>query len=225
MASISAQQAADGSRDFEATYRAGRMRINPRIFVGTAPALVFLIAHQFTSTPASILISFAVSALVFARNSGHGIIRALSVLSFSIVSASAVVGIVLRSDGAFVAQNLVGDFSIALVSVGSVIIGRPLIGAISRDMAPGIQPVMSIGHPVFVQLTLLSAAMSIAGGLARIAMLGVLDTDLYVIVSRVALWPSQIWFIWFCYRQVTRAAIRMWPADMAAPAGWTARAT
>ena len=201
------------------------MRINPRIFVGTAPALIFLISHQFASTPTSILISFSVSALVFARNSGHGIIRALSVLSFSIVAVSAVTGILLRSDGAFVAQNVVGDFSIALVSVGSVIIRRPLIGAISRDMAPGIQPVMSIGHPVFVQLTLVSAAMSVASGIARIAMLAIFGTDLYVIVSRVALWPSQIWFIWFCYRQVTRAAIRMWPADMPPPAGWTARAT
>ena len=199
-------------------------RINPRIFFGALPALVFLVAHQFTSTPVSIGISFAVSALVFARNSGHGIVRALSVLSFSIVAASAATGIVLRSDGAFVAQNLIGDFSIALVSVGSVLIRRPLIGAISRDMAPGIQPVMEIGHPVFVQLTLISAALSVVGGLARIVMLLLLSTDLYVIVSRVALWPSQAWFLWFCYRQVTRAAIRMWPADMAPPAGWTARA-
>ena len=211
-------------RDFEETYRSGRMRINPRIFLGTAPALVFLVAHQFASTPVSILISFAVSALVFARNSGHGIIRALSVLSFSIVSVSALTGILLRSDGAFVAQNLVGDFSIALVSVGSVIIHRPLIGAISRDMAPGIQPVMTIGHPVFVQLTLVGAAMSVASGVTRIAMFEVLSTDLYVVVSRVALWPSQAWFIWFCYRQVTRAAIRMWPGDLPPPAGWTARA-
>jgi hypothetical protein len=210
-------------REFETTYRSGRMRINPRIFLGTAPALVFLVAHQFTSTPVAILISFAVSALVFVRNSGNGIIRALSVLSFIIVSLAAVTGIVLNSDSAFVAQNLVGDFSIALVSVGSVAIRRPLIGAIARDVAPGIQPVMPIGHPTFVMLTLLNAAMSIASGVARIAMFEILSTDLYVIFSRVALWPTQAWFLWFCYRQVTRAAIRIWPVDMPPPVGWTGR--
>jgi hypothetical protein len=143
------------------------------------------VAHQFTSTPVAILISFAVSALVFVRNSGHGIIRALSVLSFTIVSLAAVTGIVRHSDSAFVAQNLVGDFSIALVSVGSVAIRRPLVGAIARDVAPGIQPVMPIGHPTFVALTLLNAAMSIASGVARIAMFEILSTDLYVIFSRV----------------------------------------
>lgn len=210
-------------RDLEETYRSGRMQINPRILVGTTPAIVFLIAHHFTSLPLAILTSLAASAIVFAFNGGHGIIRALSVLSFTIVCLSAGVGLILRSEVAFVAQNLVGDISIAIVSIGSILIGRPLMGAISRDMAPGIRPVMAIGHPVFVQLTLVNVGLHILSGGARIGMISVLPTDLYVILSRVAMWPIQIWFVWFCYRQVTRAAIRIWPADLGPPVGWVAR--
>ena len=63
------REAADANeREFETTYRSGRMRINPRIFLGAAPALVFLVAHQFTSVPVAILVSFAVSAVVFGRS-------------------------------------------------------------------------------------------------------------------------------------------------------------
>ena len=213
----------DDTVDFERAYRSGRMRIDPRIFLGAVPAVVFLIARQFLSTQLSIGVSFAASAFVFFRNPGHGVIRALSVLSFVVVTIAAVIGIISENETAFVAQNLAGDFIIAGVCVGSMIARRPLIGGIARELAPGIRPVMPIEHPTFMWLTAANAAVQALVGLARAVMLVTLSTGVYVIVSRVVFIPLNIGFVLFCYREVTRSAIRIWPADMPPPPEWQMR--
>jgi hypothetical protein len=155
-----------------------------------------------------------VSAIVFLRNRARGVIRLLSVLGFSIVTVSTIIGIVADSGRAFAAQNIVADIIFAAIFIGSVLVGRPFIGLIARDLVPGIRPVMELRNPVFVRLTLLSAAINIVSAVARGFMIANLSVNAYVIVSRLVFLPINIAFIALCYVMVTRTAIRIWPADV-----------
>jgi len=211
------RQAGEFDDEAERELRRGYIRPDFRVFQGALPAAVFFIANQFGPTQVAIALSFAISLWVFVKNPGHGVIRALSVLSFTIVTGSAIVALILDSDKAFVAQNLVGDFAIAAVCIGSVLLGRPMIGAIAREMVPGIQPVMPVGHTVFVRLTLINAAFNLGTGIVRIFMLGALSANAYLVLSRVVFLPLGILFFLLCYRWITQEAIRIWPADMPPP--------
>ena len=190
------------------------IRIDPGVFQGALPVVVFWIANSLFSAQIAIAASFVVSVIVFIRNKSSGAIRLLAILGFLIVSASAVTGLLFDSDRAFAAQNIIGDFVFAAIFLGSIAVGRPLIGIIARELTPGIQPVMDVRHAVFVQLTLINAALNVFTGVVRIFMFASLSTNTYVIVSRVAFLPLTAGFIVLCYVMITRTAIRIWPADM-----------
>jgi intracellular septation protein A len=188
-----------------------------RVFEGFLPVLVFFVANRMGPAEVAIGLSFATAVVVFARNKSSGIIRALSVLGFVIVTASAVAGIVASSDKVFVAQNIVSDFAFVIIMMGSVLIGRPLIGAIARELVPGIRPVMAVNDPAFVVLTLVNGAINLGTGVARIFMLDAMSADTYAIVSRVAFIPLNIAFFVLCYALIARRAIAIWPADLPPP--------
>jgi intracellular septation protein A len=206
--------------EYEDRMRRGYLRPDFRVFVGVLPSVVFLVANSMWSTQVAIAASFVVATIVFARYPGSGVIRALTMVSFVVVFASAVVGLALDSGKAFVAQNMVGDFLIAAIFTGSVIIGRPMIGAIAREMVPAIQPIMAIDHQVFVKLTLLNAGVNLVTGIMRLFLLDALTENQYVIVSRVLGFPLAAAFFLYAYREITRAAIRIWPVDEPPPEQW-----
>jgi len=200
--------------------RRGYLRPDFRVLAGVLPSVAFLVLNSVTSTEIAIVVSFVVSAAVFARNPGSGVIRALTVISFGVVFASAIVGLALDSGKAFVAQNMVGDFLIAVIFFGSVVIGRPMIGAIAREMVPAIKPVMAIDHAVFVKLTLINVVVNLVSGIARLFLLDALTENQYVIASRALGFPLGVAFFLYAYREITRVAIRIWPADAAPPEQW-----
>jgi intracellular septation protein A len=223
MSVIEQPPASDSESDESAAFSRDEIRpweyIRPdfRVLEGGIPALAFLVVNSFWDARAAIAISFAASIVVFVRNRSSGVIRFLSILSFGIVAGSAVVGLVLGSDRAFVAQNLISDFVIAVVMVTSVLIHRPLVGAVSRQLVPAIQPVMELDHGAFRTLTLVSAGLNIFTGVIRIFMLDALSANAYVILSRVVFIPLNIAFYVLCYVMISRVAIRIWPADMPPP--------
>ncbi len=161
--------------------------------------------------------SFAVSIAVFYRNRQHGTIRLLGVLGFVIVAASAVIGLISNSGKVYVAQNLVTDFIFAGVFATSVVVGKPLIGSIVREVVPALQPVMDVQYPLFVKLTLVCAAINLGTGIARVFLLAALTDTQYVIASRALGLPLDVAFYFACYVLVQREAIRIWPADMPPP--------
>ena len=189
------------------------MNIDPSVFQGFAPAIVFLIANQLAPTQIAIVLSFAAAVVVFVRNKASGVIRLLSTIGFAIIAFSTALGLALDSDRAFVAQNIFADIVFAALFFGSVVVGRPLIGAIARELVPGIRPVMQINLPVFVQLSLLNAAINVVSAIARYLMIENMSTNAYVILSRAVFIPVNIAFIALCYFLIVRTAIRIWPED------------
>jgi hypothetical protein len=206
--------------DYERRMRRGYLRPDLRVFAGILPSVTFIALNSFTTTQIAIVVSFLVSTVVFVGNPGSGAIRALSVISFVVVLGSTIAGLVFGSGKAFVAQNMVGDFLISAIFIGSVLIGRPMIGAIAREMVPAIKPVMAIDHAVFVKLTIINVGVNLISGGARLILLEALTENQYVIASRALGFPLGVVFFLYAYREITRAAVRIWPADIPPPAEW-----
>ena len=193
------------------------IRMDPRVIEGAYPAFVFLIANSLWTTQLAIALSFGTALFVFVRNRQRGVIGILGGISFIIVSISAIVGLIWDSGTVFVAQNLIADFVFAGVYAVSILIGRPLIGVIAREMVPSIKPVIDVNHRVFVQLTIVAIFINAGEGIARLFMIEAMSNNAYVIVSRVVFIPLTIAFYALCYRQVSKTAIAIWPADMPPP--------
>ncbi len=205
---------ASAEREHEAARVRDFLNIDASVFQGFAPAIVFLIANQFGPVQVAIVLSFAAAVLVFVRNRASGVIRFLSSIGFAIVAFSTALSLALDSDRAFVAQNIFADVVFAAIFAGSVLAHRPLIGAIARELVPGVRPVMRVDLPVFVQLSMLSAGINVVSAVSRYFMIESMSINAYVILSRVVFIPVNIAFIVLCYVAITRTAIRIWPEDM-----------
>ena len=184
MAAVTADRSNIRMRDY--------VRFDPQILIGFVPVAVFLIANALGPAQIAIGLSFVASCIVFAMTPGRGATRLLSITGFAIVTVSAVVGILADNDRIFVAQNIGIDLAFAALFAGSVIVGKPIIGLIAREAAPGIQPVMALEDPIFVRLTLLNVGINLVEAALRVGMLFWLDAGAYAIVSRVSAAPVTI---------------------------------
>jgi len=118
---------------------------------------------------------------------------------------SAVVGLAADSAKAFAAQNIYSDFLVAAVCLGSIAIGKPLVGAVARESIPALRTLMDPRHRVFVILTLVFMTYNIGTGIFRIFLLGEFSANEYVIVSRVTS-PISLAFFLAAYFMIKRAA-------------------
>tara|TARA_Y100000590_G_scaffold219393_1_gene248490 strand:+ start:187 stop:885 length:699 start_codon:yes stop_codon:yes gene_type:complete len=184
--------------------------IDWRIFWSALPLVVFLLSNSFWPedlwrTQVAIVASFVASAWVFAKNRDSGVIRVITVLGFVVVAGSAAVGLAVNSAKAFAAQNIASDFLIAAVCIGSVVIGKPLVGAVARESIPALRPLMKPEHRVFIYLTLVFMAYNIGTGIFRIFLLGEFSANEYVIISRITS-PISLAFFLACYFTIRKAA-------------------
>ncbi len=181
-----------------------------RIFWSGLPLVIFLALNSFWPedlwrTQVAIVASFLASLWVFLDNRDSGVIRLITVLGFVVVAGSAVLGLAINSAKAFAAQNIYSDFLVAAVCLGSVAIGKPLVGAVARESIPALRDLMEPRNRLFVILTLVYMTYNIGTGVFRIFLLGEFSANEYVIASRITS-PISIAFFLVCYFTIKRAA-------------------
>lgn len=170
------------------------------------PVIAFLVLNEVSTAHVAILGSFLASAFVFYTNRDRGVIRALAIMAFVVIAGSAATGLVANSAKAFAAQNIVSDFTIALVGIGSVVWGKPLVGAVARDTIPALRTLIEPQHRTFTYLTLCFAGIQIFTGVVRIFMLDGMGASEYTLMSRVMGLPLSIFFYALCYFAIKRVA-------------------
>jgi hypothetical protein len=91
----------------------------------------------------------------------------------------------------------------------SILIGKPLIGGIVRELFPAYVAALPADHRVYVHLSLAWAAYDILHGIARVYMLSSLSVGEYLVWSRLASWPVNAALLgfsaWLISREVRRA--------------------
>lgn len=158
------------------------------------PVLVFLVANNIASTQVALVLALVTAVAVVIRNRQSGVIRLLSILAFVITAAAAVTGLVLDSEKAFAAQNIVSDLSIVVAGGVSLLVGRPILGLIARELVPGLRPILPVADRVFVALTVGFILLNLFQAAFRIYMIETMSTNAYIVISRVVAIPLNLGF-------------------------------
>jgi intracellular septation protein A len=197
---------------------------NPLIFRSAYPILVYWVVRQVATTQLAILAGFAMAVYVFASNRQRsGVVATLALLGMVIVGGSAIVGLILDSDKAYLASDAGRDFLMTTIALGSLIVGRPLVGVVTREVFPRLGRVLDEDHRVFIYLTLGFALLNLLTGGIRIVLLQELSITQYIVFSRVVTFPINMAFFVFgavlVYKSAqTEAATRFFRRDPDPPA-------
>ena len=209
------RRAARPPRDILAT-----SSINNRFWLTLAPIAAFLLVDRLADTRWAIAAGVAAAVIVFLRTRRSGLIGYLAVGGIVIVGGAGVVGIIVDSDKAFFASDAIGDVLWTGAFLGSVVLGRPLMGVLLREIFPGLRDWIPERHRVFIMLSLAWAAQNVVTAVIRIILLDALSTEAYLLWSRVATWPLTIGLFAVSYYVIGRAirqeAERRAAADLAA---------
>ena len=116
----------------------------------------------------------------------------LAVLGIVIVGGAAIVGIVLGSEKAYLANDAVGDYMIMAIALGSIVAKRPLFSLLAREMSPIVERYLASGHSVFFLSTWLLVLVNAVQGSSRVVLLESLSVDQYLLWSRVVSWSLNI---------------------------------
>ena len=163
--------------------------MNPRILLSLTPVVVFFLLTRVAPPQLAILGGFGASAFVFYVTRGDRLIGLLTAFGFVIVAVAATIGIIWNSEKAYLASGPVSDFLLAPLYVGSVLIGKPLVGGISRQLFPAIAGLVPMNAPVFAWLSVAWAGFDILHGVGRTYLLTELSVGEYIIWSRLLSWP------------------------------------
>lgn len=163
--------------------------MNPRILLSLTPVVVFFLLTRVAPPQLAILGGFGASAFVFYVTRGDRLIGLLTAFGFVIVAVAATIGIIWNSEKAYLASGPVSDFLLGPLYVGSVLIGKPLVGGIARQLFPAIAGLVPMNAPVFAWLSVAWAGFDILHGVGRTYLLTELSVGEYIIWSRLLSWP------------------------------------
>jgi len=163
--------------------------VNLKILASGIPIAVFFALTRVAPPWVAIVGGFAASTLVFFLNRRDGLIRQLTLFAFACVGASALIGVIFGSEKAYLASGPVSDFLFVPWYLGSVFLGRPLIGAISHEILPNVATRVPLQAPLFAWLSVAWAAFDILHGSVRVYLLSNLSVGEYIVWSRLVGWP------------------------------------
>ena len=194
--------------------------INPRVGLTAIPILVFLVLSRgldsWLDVPSwvAILGGFIASGGVFLLNRKDRVLGALTIFGFIIVAVSAAVGIVWESEKAYLASGPISDFLFVPLYAGSILIGRPLIGGISRELFPAWAEHIPSNARVFVWLSIAWAGYDLWHGIVRVYLLQELSVTQYIFVSRLVSWPFTALLLAVTVRGIYRASKQFAPPEV-----------
>ncbi|MFN0096994.1 MAG: hypothetical protein ACKVVT_19720 [Dehalococcoidia bacterium] len=184
------------------------MNPNPRIGLSIIPVAVFFLVTKIGDPWQAILASFVASAIVFHYTRRDRLIGTLGVFGFVIVCITATIGIVTDSERAYLYRDPLTDAAFLCLHLGSMIIRKPLIGALAHELFPGVATKIPINAPLYYGLSLAFASWDLGNGLLRVYLLETLSTGEYLVWSRILGWPVSATLIGISAALIFREAKR-----------------
>lgn len=163
--------------------------MNFRIVTSLLPVMVFFGLTRVAAPAVAIGGGFVATAAVTYYNRRDRLIGFLTIYGFVIVAVCAAIGIVGGSEKAYLASGPVSDFLLVPLYLGSVLIRRPLIGGVSRELVPAVTERIPRDAGVFMWLSVLWAFSNLVQGFVRWWLLEEYSVGEYLILSRVLTWP------------------------------------
>jgi hypothetical protein len=194
------------------TERASRARPQPfdyRLLYGALPLPAFWLGYQWGPYLA-VGLGFAATIAAYFLSNRRGIVGALALFGLLVAAGAAIAGIVLADERAYLARDAASDFLIAAIALGSLVLRRPLVGIVLRELSPPLKR-MPLAHPAFVSSTLIVVAVNVIQGIVRTFMLfGGLTIGQYLVFSRLFGWPLTLAML-FAIAAIIRRAVEQAP--------------
>ncbi len=181
---------------------------NPRVFLTMLPVLVFYGLTKVAPPEIAIGGGFAAVTVVFFLTRETPVLRLIAIYGYVITAGSALAGILLTSEKAYLAAGPVGDALILPLYAWTLWRGWPLIGAIGREISPRMVGALPVNAPIFVKVTLVWAAYEATKALVLTWMLLNLSIGEYLVYGRVFGWPTTAALVFICGIFVLREARR-----------------
>lgn len=182
--------------------------MNVRILSSVVPVVIFLALTRTMEPWIAILGGFMATAIVTYANRQDRLIGLLTVYGFVIVGICAVIGIAVNNEKAYLASGPIADFLFVPLYLGSVIVGRPIIGGITRELFPVLTHHIPHDASLWAWLTVGWTAYNISQGIFRFWLLDRLSVGEYIIWSRLLNWPLSMAMIGITAYFVLREARR-----------------
>ena len=170
----------------------------------TVDALAPLVLFLVINTTAGLVWAMAVTTVwsggvaLLRRRAGKAA-GPLVWLSLGFVVLRGVAGIWSGSDAVYFGPGIANNFIIAVVFVGSVLLRRPVVGAIAPIFYafPDALRHHAAYRRVFSRITLAWAALQVGTGVLQIVLLATTTTNTYLLVRSLVSWPlTAALFVW-----------------------------
>lgn len=193
---------------FDDTPQRQPARLDFRILFGILPVVAFYIGYQWHAY-AAIGLGLAATVVAYYASDRKGLVGIFAVFGLVVATVAALVGIVLEDERAFLARDAAIDLLLATAGLASLLLRRPLVGLILRDMWPALRELLPLQHRAFVLATVIFVLVNIFQGSVRTWMLfGGFSVGEYLVYSRLFGWPTALIMIAIIARIVRRAARR-----------------
>ncbi len=181
---------------------------NPRIFLTMLPVLLFYGLTKVAPTEVAIGGGFAAVTVVFLLTKETPLLRLIAIYGYVVTAGSALAGILLTSEKAYLAAGPIGDALILPLYAWTLWRGWPLIGAIGREISPRMVGNLPVNAPIFVKVTVVWAAYEATKALVLTWMLLNLSIGEYLVYGRLFGWPTTAALVFICGTFILREARR-----------------
>lgn len=183
--------------------------MNFKILASGIPIAVFFGLSRIATPWIAISGGFTASTLVYYATRRDRLIGEIAAFAFACVGITALIGIFANNEKLDLASGPISDYLFVPWYLGSVLLGRPLVGGIARDLAPALAGKVPLAAPVFARLSVAWAAFDILHGTMRFYLLSHLSVGEYIAWSRLIGWPitgallaTSAFFIWRAARSL-----------------------
>ncbi len=181
---------------------------NPRVFLTMLPVLIFYGLTKVAPAEVAIGGGFAAVTVVFAFTRETPLLRLIAIYGYLVTAGSALAGILLTSEKAYLAAGPIGDALILPLYAWTLWRGWPLIGAIGREISPSMVGNLPVNAPIFVRVTLVWAGYEAVKALVLTWMLLNLSIGEYLVYGRLFGWPTTAALVFICGTFILREARR-----------------
>ena len=181
---------------------------NPRIFLTMLPVLLFYGLTKVAPAEVAIGGGFAAVTVVFLLTKETPLLRLIAIYGYVVTAGSALAGILLTSEKAYLAAGPIGDALILPLYAWTLWRGWPLIGAIGREISPRMVGNLPVNAPIFVKVTVVWAAYEATKALVLTWMLLNLSIGEYLVYGRLFGWPTTAALVFICGTFILREAQR-----------------
>jgi len=187
----------------------GAGRVDPIAVLGAGPTLSYLIFNAVAGVRAAIIAAVIVGVIVFVvqrtRRPDIRVVRWLMVFSVSFLVGFGIWGIIEADGKIFWARDFVDNFVLGGVFIASVMIGRPIVSAVVREVFPDLRERMPADHVVWTRLTIVWGLYIALAGVLRWWLLDQVSASTYAWIRLPLGWGLGLVLMLWTFNTVGRA--------------------